>query len=109
QFHISGKAELFADKNQLRILFNNIIQNARQHGFKQMENKPTIWINVEPKDELSIKISIGNNGKPLPPEFTIDDFLAKGKSSKQEVGSGFGGFLIGQILKNHKGEIELSD
>ncbi len=106
---VSGKAEIFADKKQLRILFNNLIRNAKQHGFPQMENVPTIWLDITPKDELSIQISISNNGKSLPSKFTIEDFLAKGKSSKQDVGSGFGGFLIGQILKNHKGNIALRE
>lgn len=106
-FRVKGNAEIMADKKQLRILFNNLIQNAKHHGFKENTLNPTIWIEIKPKDELSIEVSVRNNGKPLPPEFTIEDFLAKGNQSKQDVGSGFGGYLIGQILKNHNGKIEL--
>lgn len=107
---VSGsKVNIFVDTKQLRILFKNLIDNAEKHGFKSISIKPTIWIEIIKKDELSIQISVRNNGKPLPPEFTIEDFLAKGNSSKTDVGSGFGGFLIGQIIKNHKGKIVLNN
>jgi signal transduction histidine kinase len=105
---VTGKSsEILVDRKQLRILINNFIGNAKRHGFKKPIEKPIIWIEIKSKDALSIQISIRNNGKSLPPEFTIEDFLAKGESTKEDVGSGFGGFLIGQILNNHKGKVEL--
>ena len=107
---ILGKTgSILADRKQLRVLFNNFIDNAKRHGFKEMTEEPTIWIEINSKNKHQVQISIRNNGKPLPAEFCINDFLAKGKSSEQEVGSGFGGFLIGQILKNHGGEVSLTD
>lgn len=106
--NVTGKSlEILADRKQLRILINNFIENAKRHGFKNDILVPTVWIEIKSKDALSIQISIRNNGKSLPPDFTIEDFLAKGSSSKEDVGSGFGGFLIGQILNNHKGTVEL--
>jgi len=106
--NITGpKTEILADRKQLRILINNFLDNAKRHGFKESPEKPIIWMEVRSKDALSIQISIRNNGKSLPPQFTIEDLLAKGASTKADVGSGFGGFLIGQILKNHKGKVEL--
>ena len=105
---VTGKeVEILADRKQLRILIHNFINNAIKHGFKDEIVNPTVWIEIKPKDTLSIQISIRNNGKHLPPQFTIKDFLAKGNSPKSDVGSGFGGFLIAQIIKNHKGLIEL--
>lgn len=106
--NVTGKSlEILADRKQLRILINNFIENAKRHGFKNRVEGPTVWLEIKSKDALSMQISIRNNGKSLPPEFTIEDFLAKGASTKEDVGSGFGGFLIGQILNNHKGTVEL--
>ncbi|WP_339916923.1 N-6 DNA methylase [Yeosuana marina] len=108
QFKITGKeVEFLADRKQLRILMHNFITNAIKHGFKDSLEKPTIWLEIKAKDTISFQLSIRNNGVPLPPEFTIQDFLAKGSSIKSDVGSGFGGFLIGLILKKHKATIEL--
>lgn len=105
---VSGpKMDILADVKQLRILIHNLIDNAVKHGFKEHWENPTIWMEIIKKDTLTVQLSVRNNGRHLPPEFMIDDFLAKGGSSKSDVGSGFGGFLIGQILKNHQGEIEL--
>lgn len=104
---ISGNAEIIADRKQLRILFNNLIANAKKHGFQNQIASPTIWIEVNSKDQFGTHIYVRNNGKPLPKEFTTEQFLAKGRSTDEAVGSGFGGFLIGQILKNHNGSIEL--
>jgi signal transduction histidine kinase len=109
-FKISGgKTILLADESQLKIVLHNLIDNALKHGFKDEKTTPTIWLEILKKGNDFIDLSVRNNGKPLPPEFTIDDFLAKGKSSKADVGSGFGGFLIGQIIRNHKGKIELNN
>ncbi|RXG30664.1 N-6 DNA methylase [Leeuwenhoekiella marinoflava] len=108
QFKITGReVEFLADRKQLRILMHNFITNAIKHGFKDSLEKPTIWLEIKTKDAISFQLSIRNNGIPLPPEFTIQDFLAKGSSIRSDVGSGFGGFLIGLILKKHKGTIEL--
>ncbi len=108
QFKITGKeVEFLADRKQLRILLHNFITNAIKHGFKDSYETPTIWLEIKAKDTISFQLSIRNNGVPLPPEFTIQDFLAKGSSIQSDVGSGFGGFLIGLILKKHKGTIEL--
>lgn len=109
-FKISGgKTILLADESQLKIVLHNLIDNALKHGFKDEKITPTIWLEILKKGNDFIELSVRNNGKPLPPEFTIDDFLAKGKSSKADVGSGFGGFLVGQIIKNHKGKIILNN
>ena len=108
QFKITGKeVEFLADRKQLRILMHNFITNAIKHGFNDSLEKPTIWLEIKTKDAISFQLSIRNNGVPLPPEFTIQDFLAKGSSIRSDVGSGFGGFLIGLILKKHNGTIEL--
>ncbi|WP_047416063.1 N-6 DNA methylase [Cellulophaga sp. Hel_I_12] len=108
QFKVTGKEiEFLADRKQLRILIHNFISNANKHGFQKSSEKPTIWLEIKPKDAISFQLSIRNNGVPLPPEFTIQDFLAKGSSIRSDVGSGFGGFLIGLILKKHKGQVEL--
>lgn len=106
--NVTGKSfAILADRKQLRILINNFVENAKRHGFIKGIEFPTIWLEIKSKNTISIQISIRNNGKSLPPEFTIEDFLAKGASTKEDVGSGFGGFLIGQILNNHQGTVEL--
>lgn len=108
QFKVTGKElEFLADRKQLRILMHNFISNALKHGLKNSSEKLTIWFEIKSKDAISFQLSIRNNGVPLPPEFTIQDFLAKGSSIRSDAGSGFGGFLIGLIIKKHRGQVEL--
>ncbi|WP_313115070.1 restriction endonuclease subunit S [Aequorivita sediminis] len=102
------QVDILADRKQLRILVHNFINNAIKHGFSDLVENPIIWLEIKTKDTLSIQLSIRNNGLALPSEFTLKDFLAKGATTNADVGSGFGGFLIGRILENHKAEITLT-
>lgn len=108
---VSGpNLNVFVDPKQLKILIDNFIQNAIRHGFvNNYTLNPEVFIEVVDQNRITFDLKISNNGKPLPPEFTIEDFLAKGASTKEDVGSGFGGFLIGKIVKNHGGKVILGN
>lgn len=108
---VSGpEVNIDVDRSQLRYLLNNFIENAKKHGFNRDIKNPTIWIEiVDKKDQHLVEIAIRNNGKALPSEFTIENFLAKSHSGNEDIGSGFGGYLIGRIIKNHRGDIQLTD
>ena len=101
---------VFVDLKQLKIMIDNFVQNAIRHGFiDNFVSNSEVLIEIEDQNPLTFNLKIRNDGKPLPPEFTIEDFLAKGASSKEDVGSGFGGFLIGKIVKNHGGSVILGE
>lgn len=106
---ITGKKqEILADRAQIRIAINNIIDNAVKHGFTE-ENKP--WKveikSIPQKSNEPLVIEITNNGEPFPVDFKTEEFLSKGKKAGNTQGSGFGGYLINKIIENHKGKIEL--
>lgn len=107
---VGPNLNVFVDPKQLKIMIDNFIQNALRHGFiDAYESNSEVSIEIEDQNQLAFNLFIRNNGKPLPPEFTVEDFLAKGASTKAEVGSGFGGFLIGKIVSNHGGEVNLGN
>ena len=109
QFKVTGKKQTIkADKVQLQWVFKNLIKNALDHGFNN-ENEPwKIEIHIDPKKVKDpVLITFKNNGDPFEKDFKEEDFFRKGGKSQYTPGSGFGGFLIHQIITNHKGKIEL--
>lgn len=110
KFKIVGpNIKVFADQSLLTIMFNNFFENAEKHGkFDTMQKEGIIAIELLEKND-DVIIEIRNNGKVMNPEFTIEDFLSNGNSDGKSGGTGFGGFLIGQILEKHNGRVELID
>lgn len=109
EIKISGKKqEILADRGQIRMALNNIVNNAVKHGFNE-ENKPwEIGFRVDPqKTNDPLLIEITNNGRPFPSDFNSEEFLSKGGKTGNNQGTGFGGYLINKIIENHKGQIEI--
>ena len=110
KYKIAGSnIKVFADKSLLTIMFNNFFENAEKHGkMETLEGEGVIAIDLlNSNDEVIIEIR--NNGKEMAPDFTIQDFLSYGNSEDKSSGTGFGGYLIGQILKKHNGRVCLID
>jgi len=104
-----GRSTILADKSLLTIMFNNFFENAEKHGeFQKMKDKGRIAIEILNQQD-NLVLEIRNNGKPMASDFTIEDFLSNGNSNGVSSGSGFGGYLIGQILNKHNGKVELID
>jgi type I restriction enzyme M protein len=100
------------NKNLLRDMFNNIIENAVEHAFES-EFRSNNLISIDcfgnNTDEPSFSVSISNNGKRLPQDFTHEMFIRKGSKAGPKAGNGFGGWYINQIINKHKGSLEIDD
>ncbi|MGD9489177.1 MAG: ATP-binding protein [Calditrichaceae bacterium] len=96
---------IFADKQQMRQVFLNIIQNAvsaMPEGGKLFLG--TKIIKDDGPDKESVEITIADNGKGIPNDLmdTIFDPFVTGR----EDGTGLGLSIAYQIITNHGGRIE---
>lgn len=111
QFSVKGKkSSTLLDINLWSILMDNLIDNAKKHGFiDQKDCRVLFEISTQQRVDGSDEIVIAyyNNGKPLPRNFDSDQFVTNGTSSNKNAGDGFGGYLINNILKKHYARIEV--
>jgi type I restriction enzyme M protein len=92
------------DNVQFDYILRNICLNAINHG--NMTSKLILAIDIKSTEE-SIQIHFINNGEPFPSNFSVEDYVAFGKKTGKSKGSGLGGYVINQIVKNHHGTLEL--
>lgn len=99
------------DRRLLKRAFDNIIENALKHGFKNIpfeERFLMIELLYDENDD-SVQIDFSNTGNPLPEDYSHSDFTRKGSRTGTNAGDGYGGFLIDKILKSHDGTIGFTD
>jgi len=100
-FKISGKAFVLAD-DTIYSVFNNIIQNAVEHG-----KASTINIKIREMKE-NIEIRIEDNGVGIPDEFKKNIF-EEGFKFGEKGHTGLGMFIVKNAVKNFGGNIRLKD
>lgn len=101
---------LLADKVQLKMMITNFIENAKKHGFRESNLPWKMSFTIkEDKEHDTVNLWIGNNGKPISKEFSLEEFISKKGSFGKRQGTGFGGYLIHKIVSNHNGEVGLID
>ncbi|MBU8891445.1 MAG: GHKL domain-containing protein [Bacteroidales bacterium] len=97
-----GQKELYvyADKEQLLIVFSNLIQNGIQAVAK--EDKAEITIKAE-KTEEYVKVTVEDNGKGIPDE--LKDKLFIPNFTTKTSGMGLGLAIVKNIVVNAGGDI----
>lgn len=108
RYRIDGNFSIFADKALLKTCFAYLVENAIKHGFQNRMNSDfnEIFVEIEPLIETSqVAIWYRNNGRPFADSFEIEHIFEKGRTSDKKSGSGFGGFIINQIIQKHRGDI----
>jgi signal transduction histidine kinase len=115
---IPSKKPLFVllDSEAFRSVIENLIDNAKNHAFKSMDNKENCKIEFEIK-KVEEKINgVGgeyaqiiykDNGKGFPKGYTFESYKLFGNKSIQSDGTGIGGFIISKIVELHGGTINL--
>jgi signal transduction histidine kinase len=109
---VGSEYEIEADKYQLRTLFLNLIDNAMKHGYNHDEySDKTKKVEFRLAKEVNsdgdyLNVIFQNNGRPFPESFSFDRYISKFATSDTKVGTGFGGFLINQIVLNHNGKFD---
>lgn len=94
------------DAQQFRRVFENIIANALRHN-----QEGTILRFKIAAEGNSIKITISDNGKGIPPEIAdviFEPFTVGDESRNSKQGTGLGLAIAKKIVKSHKGYISLS-
>jgi len=105
------KVFINGNKDLLRDMLNNLIENAEIHAFESpYREKNLIEILLGSSDEKPLlTIWVTNNGKWLPEDFTYEMFVRKGSKAGENAGEGYGGWYIDQIIKKHEGELHIEN
>lgn len=93
----------------LKRLFNNIVENARQHGFTDKTRKD-YYLSVDVKiDEHRdmYQIDFCNNGNPLPVGMTKERYGLKGEKAGTNAGTGNGGYIVRSIVEHYGGDFDV--
>ena len=96
-------------KDDLQRLFDNIINNAIQHGFTDPERHDyniTTCLSIDPKREM-FQIDVINNGNPLPEGLNKLRYGLKGEKAGATAGTGEGGYIVRSIVEHYKGDFDL--
>lgn len=93
----------------LERIFNNIISNAKAHGFTDNNRKDYKIRFSWHTDDISIFIEIENNGTPIPYDRDAMSLLEYGVSTAlhQDGHSGIGCNEIDDIMRRYDGKVEL--
>lgn len=111
-YHTDAMNFFYAPKRLLERVFNNIVANAKAHGFTSESEYPEIRFDWQEVNG-DIVITVANNGLPLKDGVTSEDVLMSGFStSLNEIAadgtlhSGQGGFEIKSLMEG-LGSVEI--
>lgn len=114
EFYCDGDFErentILANETALTIMMDCLLDNANRHGFYKTEspdNKVKIHLDRTTLDnENAVIISVSNNGKPMPKDFSIDDFITSGIFGTETGRSGLGGNHVFKIVSTMGGSLD---
>ncbi len=94
-----------ADKARLRIVIDNLIENAIKYG--SVETGITITL---ASDHTNATFSVKNNGIGIPErdQHRIFEKFFRASNTSQHVGTGLGLYATKQIIQHHKGTISFA-
>lgn len=103
--------QIHGDKDIIRKMIDNIIENAEKHAFFNSinsGNKIKIELLYDFEDS-AVQIDISNTGKPLPKSVSHDSMIRKGSSIGENSGDGIGLWYVNEVMKVHKGKFGYTD
>lgn len=110
---VSDDTKVEIDTTLFYTLLDCIFINAHQHGFNKRENPENkVLIEVEGvlyKEDNYIRIGISNNGNPLPDNFSLRDFVARGVVGINSSQDGIGGDHVCKIAHHLGGLISIDN
>ncbi len=113
KMEVTRDTKVEIDINLFYTMLDCILINAHQHGFNKQESQDNkVLIEVEGviyNDEKYIRIGVSNNGNPLPDNFTIKDFVARGVVGINSSQDGIGGDHICKIAHHFGGLISIDN
>jgi signal transduction histidine kinase len=103
----SHKLLVEADREALRRVVRNLLENA----VKYSPDATTVWVETDCEDRTAV-LRIRDEGIGIPPEekSRIFEKFVRGEAAKQACipGTGIGLAMVKEIVRVHKGEIDLS-
>ena len=114
EFYCDGDFEventILANETALAIMMDCLLDNANRHGFhktKSPDNKVKIHLDQTTLgNKRAVIIAVGNNGKPMPKDFSIDDYITSGKFGTDTGRSGLGGSHVYKIVSSMDGTLD---
>ncbi|MBQ9230859.1 MAG: hypothetical protein IJ190_06705 [Prevotella sp.] len=90
-------------------MVQNIIENARTHGFIDASKSDyKIWINLDIDEKRDMyQIDFSNNGMPLPEGMTKARYGIKGEKAGKHAGTGSGGYIVKSIVTHYGGDYDI--
>jgi type I restriction enzyme M protein len=109
---IQEKVYINAHPDLLRLMLDNLLENAIQHAFPGFNNNRfEIFMNInsisEAPDEITILVS--NTGRSFPKDLSLDAFGRKGFSVGATAGDGMGGNIITNVIARLNGTLDIID
>ena len=98
----------FSRKALLQV-FDNILSNAKEHGFTDKSRQDYVLQTSWTTDGLNMLIKIANNGTPLPSDLNTDLMLEYGYTTalNQQGHAGIGGGEIAEIMHKFGGDVRV--
>ena len=114
EFYCDGDFEventILANETALAIMMDCLLDNANRHGFHKMsspDNKVKIHLDQTTLgNKHAVIIAVGNNGKPMPKDFSIDDYITSGKFGTDTGRFGLGGNHVYKIVSSMDGTLD---
>jgi len=100
---------LYVAPNDIQRVINNIIDNARKHGFTDTQRKDyeiKVFLSIDVDRNMYI-IEFRNNGNPLPKGMNKMRYGIKGEKAGRYAGTGIGGNYIKQFVEHYGGEYDI--
>ena len=103
---------ILANETVLAIMMDCLLDNANRHGFLKT-NSPDNIVKIHLGrttlgNKSAVMISVGNNGKPMPKDFNIDDYITSGKFGTETGRSGLGGSHVFKIVSAMEGTLDFT-
>lgn len=114
---VDFRSNLMMNRPQLIVLIHTLVDNAIEHGFKDLDIKDKrihfslerIHINnpeIDEKDDY-LRMSVCNNGKHFAPDFTLGKYKSNHAFSGPTGHTGIGGYQVNRIAVTNGGFVNI--
>ena len=100
---------LYVAPNDIQRAINNIVNNARKHGFTDSNRKDyeiKISLSIDVKRNM-YQIDFRNNGNPLPEGMNKIRYGIKGEKAGKTAGTGLGGNYVKSFVEHYGGDYDI--
>ena len=109
---VSDESTFEIDEDLMKVLLDTLFDNTYRHGFercKAPEHQVLLKTSIVSMDDRKyVLLSVSNNGKPFPDDFSLQRYISRGEFSGESGRTGLGGNHVYSIAKRHEGFINLT-